>query len=110
MTWRLVFFGDIIAGDEPWFHYRDESSAMFAKSPGDVIPRARKEVGAKQTMLTIFFTNRKLLITECLPRSQKYNQDYFVSDILPEMEREKLIYEGRKQGGTFCINGSLKKS
>jgi hypothetical protein len=32
-------FNGIITGDESWFHCLYESSAMFAKSPGDVIPR-----------------------------------------------------------------------
>jgi hypothetical protein len=57
-------FGGITRGDESWFHYLYESSAMIAKSPGDVIPRTGNEIGVKQTMFTIFFTNRKLLIAE----------------------------------------------
>jgi hypothetical protein len=30
-------FDGIPTGDELWFHYLYESSALFAKSPGDVI-------------------------------------------------------------------------
>jgi hypothetical protein len=40
-------------------------------------------------MFTPFFTNRKLLMAEYLPTDEKYSQDYFISDILPEFEREK---------------------
>jgi hypothetical protein len=64
---------------------------MFAKSPGDVIPRTRKAIGVKRTRFIIFFTNRKLLIAEYLPKCQKCHQDYFISDILPELGREKKI-------------------
>jgi hypothetical protein len=63
---------------------------MFAKSPVDVVPRTRKGIGVKKTKVTIFFTNKKLSITSDLPKGQKYNQDCFISGILPELEREKM--------------------
>jgi hypothetical protein len=72
-------FDEIRTGDELWLDYLYESAAMFAKSPGSVVPRTRKEIGMKKTIFTIFFTNRKLLIAEHLPKGQKHNQDYFVS-------------------------------
>jgi hypothetical protein len=40
-------FDGITTADESWFHCFSESSAMFAKSPGDVIPRTGKETGVK---------------------------------------------------------------
>jgi hypothetical protein len=51
-------FDGITTGDESWFHYLDESSAMFAKSPGNVVPRTRTGIGVKKTMIAIFFTNK----------------------------------------------------
>jgi hypothetical protein len=30
-----------------------------------------------------------MVIAEYLPKGQKYNQDFFDSDILPELKREK---------------------
>jgi hypothetical protein len=66
-------FDGITTGDESWFQYLYESSAMFVKSPRDIIPRTRKEIGVKKTMFTIFFANRKLLIAEHLPKDQKYS-------------------------------------
>jgi hypothetical protein len=82
-------FDGITTGDQSWFHYLYESSVMFSKSPGDVTPRTRKEIGVRKTMFITFFTNRKLFITEYLLKGQKYNQYYFIRDILPELEREK---------------------
>jgi hypothetical protein len=89
-------FDGITTGDESWFQYLYESSAMFAKSPSDVVPRTRKGIGVKKTGITIFFTHRKLLIAKDLPKGQKHNQDYFLSEILPELEREKPRYKWRK--------------
>jgi acyl-CoA hydrolase len=92
-------FDGIATGDKSWFLYLYESSAMFAKSPGDVIPRTRKEINMKKTMFTIFVTNRRLVIAEDLPKGQKYSPDYFISDIFPELEREKGdITRGSKVG------------
>jgi hypothetical protein len=74
---------------------------MFASSPGDVTPRTRKGIGVEKTMFTIFFTNTKLLVAEDLPKGQKHNQDYFISENLLELEHEKMRYKRGKQDGTF---------
>jgi hypothetical protein len=47
-------FDGITTSDESWFHFLYESSAMFGKSPSDVIPRMRKEIGVKKIMFTVF--------------------------------------------------------
>jgi histone-lysine N-methyltransferase SETMAR len=103
-------FDGITAGDESWFQYLYESLTMFVRPPRDVILRTRKQIGVKQTMFTIFLTNRKLLIAEYLPKGQKYSQDCFISDVLPGLEREKMRYKWRKQGGTFCVQMDHSKS
>jgi histone-lysine N-methyltransferase SETMAR len=97
-------FDGMATGGESWFQYLYESSAMFAKSPGDVTPRTRQGIGVKKTMFPLFFTNKKLLIAEYLPKGQKYNQDDFFSDILPELEREKMRYKRRKQDRTIFVH------
>jgi hypothetical protein len=79
----------ITTGDKSWFQCLYESSAIFPKSPDDVAPRTRPEIGVKKTMFTIFFANRKSLISEDLPKGQKYNQNYFISDMLAELEGKK---------------------
>jgi hypothetical protein len=57
---------------------------MFAKSPADVMPRTRKGIGVKKNMAIISLLMRKLLIACDIPKGQKYNQDYFISDIPPD--------------------------
>jgi hypothetical protein len=46
-------FDGIPIGDGSWSHSLSELSAMFAKSPGDIIPRTRKEIGMKKAMSTV---------------------------------------------------------
>jgi hypothetical protein len=82
----------IPTGDESQFQYLYESSAMFASSPDDAIPRTMQGIGMKTTMFTIFFTNTKLFVAENLSKGQKYDQDYFISDILLEWQPEKMRY------------------
>jgi hypothetical protein len=93
-------FDAIARGDESWFQYPKESSAMFVKSPHDVTRRTRPGIGVKKTMFTIFFTNRKLLIAEHLLEGQKYNQDYFCA----RMEHSKS-HDRAKIQGKFNISG-----
>jgi hypothetical protein len=55
------------------------------------------------------FTNTALLVAEDLPKGQKYNQSYFISDILRESEREKPRYKRRNQGRLFVCAWALQK-
>jgi histone-lysine N-methyltransferase SETMAR len=41
-------------------------------------------------MLTVFFTSRRLIVLEALPRGTTCTQHYFISDILPDLDGEKL--------------------
>jgi hypothetical protein len=74
---------------------------MSAKSPSDVIPRTRKEIGVKKTMFVIFFASRKLLTREYLLKGQKDNQHYFISDSLPESDEAKKDISGGSKVGLF---------
>jgi hypothetical protein len=83
---------------------------MFANSPGDDTPRMRQAIDVKKTMFPLCFIKRKLLVAEDVPTGQKYNQDYFISAIIPELEREKLRYKRKKQGETLSVHMDHSKS
>jgi hypothetical protein len=83
---------------------------MFTKSPGDVVAKTRKGVGVKQTMVTIFFTDKQFLIAGGLPKGQKYNHNYFISDIYPELEQEQKGQKRNKRDGTFYVQMDHSKS
>jgi hypothetical protein len=44
-------FDGITTGDESWFQYLYESSAVFAKSPGDVVPKTTKGMMSRKLWL-----------------------------------------------------------
>jgi histone-lysine N-methyltransferase SETMAR len=78
-------FRNIMTGDESWFYYQYESDAMYAHSRNEVIPRVSKAIDSKKCMVTIFFTGERLLNLAQLPRGQKYNGEYFVKEILEDI-------------------------
>jgi hypothetical protein len=61
-------FEGIAAGDESWFRCCYPSSTAFGREPSEVIPRTRQTIGAKKTMITIFFTARQLILLGVLPK------------------------------------------
>jgi hypothetical protein len=67
-------FKGIATGNESCFRYCYPSSTMFARAPSEVIPRAQQTIGAKKTMITIFFTARQLILLNVLPKGSKFNQ------------------------------------
>jgi hypothetical protein len=64
-------------------------------------------------MITRFFTARQLIALDVLPKGQKYNQEYFVQNILPSLLSEKKPFSGQKTAINFsghmdssiCHNG-----
>jgi hypothetical protein len=74
---RELQFDGITTGDESWFRYLIQFDSMFVSFRDAVTPRIRPDISTK-TMLTIFFTSRKLVILDALPKGHKYSQDYFV--------------------------------
>ena len=81
-------FSHIMTGDESWFYYAYESPTMFAPSRDEVIPRVSPTIGSKKVMITIFFTGNRLLKLAYLPQGQKYNQEYFINEILEGINQE----------------------
>jgi hypothetical protein len=64
----------IATGDESWFQHTAASSKMFAHSAADVITRVRQAVGANKTMITVFFTVKKLTVLSVPLRGSTFNQ------------------------------------
>jgi hypothetical protein len=53
----------------------------FAQSPAEAIPKTGQALSAQQTIIAVFFTVRKLIVLDILPKGGKLNQlhltDYF---------------------------------
>jgi hypothetical protein len=75
-------FDAVTTGDEFWFQYIYPSSEMFTRSPADVIPKMRQAIGAKMIMIRLFFTARKLIVRDIMPKGWKYNQLSSVQKVL----------------------------
>jgi histone-lysine N-methyltransferase SETMAR len=55
-------------------------------------------------MVTIFFTSTRLLVLNFLPKGTKFNQDYFIDTILPNLYSEKRRIARRKGLPSFSVH------
>jgi hypothetical protein len=78
-----------------------ESSKMSARSPADVILRTREVVGAIKTMITVFFTVKKLIALDVLPRGSTFKQLYFINNIFPDLKIANLKFGRQKTESAF---------
>jgi hypothetical protein len=87
---------------------------MFAGSRESVVPRIRRDISGQKNLRTIFFTSRRLLVLDALPKSAKFNQNYFINAIFPGLYNEKRGIS-RKEGlqafsvhtdNLMCHNGN----
>jgi hypothetical protein len=72
-------FNEIIPGDESSFRYSYPCSKIFAPSPAEMILRTGQAIGAKQMMITVFFTKRKRIVLDVMPKGRKFTQLYFTN-------------------------------
>jgi hypothetical protein len=91
-------FDGIATGDESWFQYMYISNSAFAPSRDLAATRTKDADGIKKTWLTVFFTSPKLIVLEVLPKGTALTQHYFISDILPDLNSEKLRDRGKNPG------------
>jgi hypothetical protein len=82
-------FDGIASGDESWCQYVYMSNSMFAASRDLAATRTKDADRTKKTMLTVFFTSRRLIVLEAVPKETTCTQHYFISDILPDLDGEK---------------------
>jgi hypothetical protein len=70
---------------------------MFPGSRESVVSRIRRDISGQKAMLPMFFRSRRLLVLEALPKGIKFNQDYFIGAMIPELYNEKTRIS-RKEG------------
>jgi hypothetical protein len=77
---------------------------MFATSAKEVVPGTKQNISAKKTIVTIFFTSTRLLVLNFLPKGTKFNQDYFIDTVLPNLYSEKRRITRRKGLPSFSVH------
>lgn len=100
---KVNHFDWIATGNEFRFQYLYFSSKIFARSRSDVVPRTGQGLGTKESMITLFFTERKLIVLSVLPKDRKYDQLYFVRNIFPDLKKANMKYQRRKPGSAFWV-------
>jgi hypothetical protein len=66
-------FDGIATGDEFYFWDFDPCSKMFVRSPAELIPMMRQGINAKQTMVSVFFSARKIIVLDILLKNSIFN-------------------------------------
>jgi hypothetical protein len=63
----------------------------------------RPDISTKKTILPIFFTSRKPLVLDALPKGQKYRQDDSVKKVILELQSEGSRFAHRKTLVEFAV-------
>mgnify|MGYP001073832873 CR=1 FL=1 len=78
-------FCTIITLDESWFYFEYQARAMYASSSKKVPPRTSHNMSSKKCMLTIAFSGDRLYCIDSLPKGTKFNQEYFIDNVLSKI-------------------------
>jgi hypothetical protein len=72
-------------------------------SEGDSV-EDEAEYFCQKIMVTIFFTSTRLLVLNFLPKGTKFNQDYFIDKVLPNLYSEKRRIARCKSLPSFSVH------
>jgi hypothetical protein len=61
----------------------------------------RQAIGTEENMITLFSTTRKMIALNVLAKHHKYNQQYFVGYIVPDLKKANLSFHHRMPESTF---------
>jgi hypothetical protein len=101
-------FDNIATGDESWFKYIISFDLIFVRSRNAVIRRIGQGIGGKKTMLTLFFTLRRIIVLDILSKGMKYNQYYFLNEIYPPIDNDSFDMLARNWANfMFHMNNSM---
>jgi hypothetical protein len=94
----------IATGDEFWFQYSSYSDSLFAGARESVVPRIRRDISGRKTLLPICFPSRRLLVLKPLPKGTKFNLDYFIDGIFPGLYNEKTRISHKSNFPAFSVH------
>jgi hypothetical protein len=96
-------FQGIVTGDESWFAYLIESDVMVASSSAEVNPRIQRAISCKKVLITLFTATGRLIL-DVPPKGSKYNQDYFIDNILPALNQVRIENGHHKVTTTLIVH------
>jgi hypothetical protein len=59
---------------------------------------------ARKKMITIFFTARQPILLDALPKGNKFNQQYFIDYVFPDLKKENRNFRRRMPLATFWVH------
>jgi hypothetical protein len=69
-----------------------------------ILFRGHRRQLARKAMITVFFTAKKLIVFNVLPRDSTFNQLYFINDIFPDLKTSNLNFRRQKTWSTFSVH------
>jgi hypothetical protein len=77
---------------------------MFAPSREHVVPYVRTKLGIQKVMITFFFTSIMLIVHKALPKGRKFNQNYFMSLVVPWLTKAQRRFTQKNSGAAFLLH------
>lgn len=103
-TFQKEGFHHIITGDESWFYLRYFHQFMYTDSKENVPKIPKRMISDTKFMYTIFWNPWKFYIVDVLPKGQKFNSEYFINNILEELQTEVYPDGRRKHSKKYSIH------
>ena len=89
-------FKYIYTGDETWCKYHFDHKRKWVVSSDDLDERTRPSNFEKKIMIVIFFGINGLVLLDFVPNGQSLKSDYYINNILKQLEINTDAYEVKK--------------
>jgi hypothetical protein len=71
-----------MTGDQSWILWHNEKLGSWLEIDEELCVRVRRTIGARKSMLTVFFNPKTFAVIDCLPEGTPFNAAYFVAQVV----------------------------
>jgi len=72
----------VITGDETWVYFSNPRSFMWMDSSVERPERPKNTIGAKKSMITVFWSISGMHLIRMLPPGERFTKEYFIEEVM----------------------------
>jgi histone-lysine N-methyltransferase SETMAR len=98
-NWNLFW-----TGDESWVLWDTQRSGSWLEIDQELPVRVKQTIGARKSMLTVFFNPRRFAVVDLLPQGATFDADYFVAQVIRPLHALHSTASGDIARRKLCLH------
>jgi hypothetical protein len=93
-----------MTGDESWIRWHNDNFGSWLAIDDELPVRVRQTIGARKSMLTMFFSPKTFAVIDFLPEGTPFNGAYFVAQVVNPLHQLHSTATGNDARRKLCVH------